>query len=376
MLWLIQKKVSIVEHFKDIKDFRIRFSHPLTEVIVIAICACICNADTWVDVEIWGKANIEWLKKFLSLPFGIPSHDTFGRIFSIIKSEEFEKCFICWANSISEVVGEIIDIIPVDGKSVKHSYDKRSNKAAIHIVGAWSSKNKISLGQVKTSEKSNEITAIPELLNALSVSGCVVTLDAMGCQKAITKKIIEEDADYVIATKDNQPTLHQEIAEHFEAKFEYDHKKLDFHETIEAKDGCKISRRYYVCDDIEELDSCDEFEGLSSIGMVETKREKEGKTSYETRYYILSFIASAVFFSDCARGHWGIENSLHWVLDVCFNEDASRIRKDNGAENMAIIRRVALNLLKKETSKKNRSMKSKRLLAGWDKSYLEKVVGL
>jgi predicted transposase YbfD/YdcC len=372
-----QQTSSIIGHFGDIKDYRVGFDHLLIDIIVIAICACICNADTWVDVEIWGKANIEWLRKFLKLPFGIPSHDTFGRVFSIIKPAEFEKRFISWTNSVclKKEADDVIDVIPIDGKTLRRSYDKKSNRAAIHMVGAWSSKNKVSLGQIKTSEKSNEITAIPKLLDMLAIKGCIITVDAMGCQKNITHKIVDNKADYVIAVKDNQPTLRQEISDHFENLLADNAEKIDFHETVEQKDGQEIYRSYYVSDDVDELDSGDDFANINSIGMVETKRIKNGEVSCEIKFFILSFITSALSFCDCVRGHWGIENSLHWVLDVAFNEDGSRIRKKHGPENMAIIRRITLNLLKKVPGKK-RSIKSKRLLAGWDKSYLEEVLGL
>lgn len=371
---LTKNKLSIAEHFGDIKDHRVRFDHLLIDVIVIAICACICNADSWVDVEIWGKANIEWLKKFLKLPFGIPSHDTFSRIFSIIKPTGFEKRFINWTNSVYSNTNGVIDVIPIDGKSLRHSYDKKSNQAAIHMVGAWPSKNKISLGQVKTSEKSNEITAIPELLDMLAIKGCIITIDAMGCQKDITHNIVDNGGDYVIAVKDNQPTLRQEIEDYFENAISSGPGQIGFHETIEKKNGEEIHRRYYVSEEVDEVDSSDDFANVSSIGMVETKRIKNGETSSEIRYFILSFVTTALFFSHCVRGHWGIENSLHWVLDVAFNEDRSRIRKNHGAENMAILRRISLNLLKNVAGKK-KSIKSKRLLAGWDKTYLEQVLG-
>jgi len=372
---LIQNKLSIAEHFGDIKDHRVRFDHLLIDVIVIAICACICSADSWVDVESWGKANIEWLKKYLKLPFGIPSHDTFGRIFSIIKPMEFEKRFISWTHSIYSNTNDVIDVIPIDGKALRRSYDKKSNQAAIHMVGAWSLKNKVSLGQVKTSEKSNEITAIPKLLDMLAIKGCIITIDAMGCQKDITHKIVNNGGDYVIAVKDNQPTLRQEIEDYFENAISSEPDKIDFHETIETKNGEQIYRMYYISSEVDELDSSDDFANVSSIGMVETKRIKNGEISSEIRYFILSFITTALFFSNCVRGHWGIENSLHWVLDVAFNEDYSRIRKNHGAENMAIIRRISLNLLKNNVAGKKKSMKSKRLLAGWDTKYLEQVLG-
>jgi len=368
---------SIVEHFENIKDFRRRCNHPLIDIIIITICATICNANTWVDIELWGKTNIDWLKKFLRLTHGIPSHDTFGRFFSIIRPEEFAKRFMNWTTSLSSVDKDIIDIIPIDGKTLRHSYDKKSNRSAIHIVNAWSTKNKICLGQVTTSEKSNEITAIPELLDFLAINGCIITIDAMGCQKEITHKIIENGGDYVIAVKENQPTLLNDIVTVFEDAIEEEPNKVtSFFQNEEIKNGEKINRSYYISESVDELENGDDFANIESIGMVETKRTKgDGSSSYELRFYILSFITTAVFFASCVRGHWAIENSLHWTLDVTFNEDASRIRKGYAAENMSTIRKIALNLIKKESSTK-KSMNSKRLLAGWNKSYLEQLIGL
>lgn len=367
----------IEEHFKSLPDPRrktMNLRHKFIDILVIAICAIICGADSWVAVETFGKAKEDWFRSFLELPSGIPSHDTFNDVFRKLASKKFEACFISWTESISELFeGEIVSI---DGKTLRRSHDARYDKKAIHMVSAWASTNSLVLGQVKTDEKSNEITAIPELLRSLELKGCLITIDAMGCQKKITEVIIEQEADYLLAVKDNQPTLYQAVQDYFvqvhHAVFEgYD---IDFAETFDKGHGRIESRRCWVgYDAIPNIDGSENWKGLQTVVMVESERTVKEKTTIEHRYYISSAENTAKSLLSASREHWGIETSLHWRLDIAFREDESRIRKGNGAENFAILRHVALNLLNKEDTAKL-GMKNKRLKAGWDVSYLEKVL--
>jgi predicted transposase YbfD/YdcC len=366
-------KFSIIEHFNGISDKRRQPLYKLSEILTIVICGTIAGADGIVQIVAWAQHHLAWLESIIELPYGIPSHDTIGRVLSIMDPEEFEECFIHWTNAAFKRTNG--DIIPIDGKLLNGSYDSKSGIHAINVVGAFSTANGVLLGQVKTKTKSNEITAIPKLLQMLKIKGCIITTDAMGCQTDIASAIIKKEADYVLAVKDNQPTLHKEIRETFEAAFEENSEKLDFYETTEKGHGREETRRYYCINDIEDLEKVDDFSGCSAIGMVESTRTVNGKTSIETRYFILSFISTMKLFAQCVRKHWHIENSLHWVLDVAFREDQSRIRKDNTPANMAIIRRVGVNMLKQEKTKKV-GVETKRKSAGWDTKYLEKILGL
>lgn len=367
----------IEEHFKSLPDPRRKnanLRHKFIDILVIAICAIICGADSWVAVEEFGKAKEDWFRGFLELPNGIPSHDTFTDVFRKLASKKFESCFISWTESISELFdGEVVG---VDGKTLRRSHDSSSDKKAIHMVSAWASKNSLVLGQIKTDEKSNEITAIPELLKSLELKGCLVTIDAMGCQKNIAQVIVEQEADYLLAVKDNQPTLHQAIQNYFveanEADFEgYD---IDFDETFDKGHGRIESRRCWVgYDALPRIDGSENWEGLQTIVMVESEVTEKEKTTIEHRYYISNTVGTATYLLHSSRKHWGVETSLHWRLDIAFREDESRIRKGNGAENFAILRHIALNLLNKEDTAKM-GIKNKRLKAGWDVSYLEKVL--
>ncbi len=363
---------SISHFFSDINDYRVGPRHLLIDVIVISILASICDADSYVDIANWGKANEYWLQEYLKLPCGIPSHDTFNDIFRMIIPEEFEKCFLLFTQSIQTVTQG--DVLAIDGKSLNSSYDKGDNHAAINMVSAWSSLNGTTLGQIKTAAKSNEITAIPELLEMLSIKNCIITIDAAGCQKKITEVIIEKEADYILALKGNQPTLYASAQEHFEELIETNPSKVDFHSTTKTGHGRQEVRNYYVFDDVDDIDGTEGFESLAAIGVSENIRTKDGKTTIGLRFYILSLVLAAEMFGGCVRSHWGVENNLHWCLDVTFHEDASRIRKGNGAENMSIARRIALNLLRNNGDNK-KSIRSKRKVAGWDKEYLKQVVG-
>lgn len=366
---------SISSHFENLTDpRRDNKRHKLIDIITIAICAVICNADNYEQICLFGNAKYDWFKKFLELTHGIPSADTFERIFSRIDPEEFKQSFLDWIQAIREITkGEVV---AVDGKTLRRSHDKSNGKSAIHMVSAWASANGIVLGQRKTDAKSNEITAIPELLKTLEIAGCIVTIDAMGCQTKIAEDIVNKNADYVLALKGNQSNLHKNIALYFEeqAAKQFKGGPYDYYETVDGEHGKIEIRRYWTTSDIDWLQGKEDWQNLNTICMVERERHFTEKIEKETSYYIGSLESDAKQFGDAIRNHWGIENSLHWVLDVSFREDDSRARKGNAPENLAVLRHIALNLIKKETTAKKKSIKSKRLKAGWDNDYLMKIL--
>ena len=343
------------------------------DILVIAVCAVISGAEGWEDLEEYGKANAAWLGDLLDLPYGIPGHDTFRRVLSRLVPEELTQCFLAWTNALSAASGG--DIVSIDGKTLRHSFDQATSTAAIHMVSAWASANRLVLGQLKVEEKSNEITAIPTLLRLLDVTGAVVTIDAMGCQKAIAKTITEQGADYVLALKDNHPTLSEAVT-----LFLNDARATGFadiehayHETVDGDHGRIETRRYWITSEIEWLGAKASWSNLHSVGMVEARREVGETVQVETRYFLTSLPAQGVRFAQAVRQHWGIENSLHWVLDVSFDEDACRIRKEKGAQTFAVLRHIALNLLRREPHHK-RGIKARRKRAGWDRDYLVQVL--
>jgi len=360
---------NLIKHFSSLTDPRVERTkeHLLEDIIFITIAAVICGCENWNDIESYGHSKREWLSGFLCLPSGIPSHDTFNRVFAALDSLEFETCFLEWVKSVAELTdGEIISI---DGKTVRGSRGKGA-KSAIHMVSAWAGTNNMVLGQVKTAEKSNEITAIPKLLSVLELKGCIVTIDAMGCQTEIAKQISKAKADYLIAVKGNQKQLEQDVQDTLRFC-----KPVSVYKDVDAGHGRVETRNCLVYTDFSHIQEPERWVGLKAIACVESVRYlKASKTEQtEKRYYITSMDANAEKIAKTVRSHWAIENSLHWVLDVAFHEDGSRKRNGNAAENFSIICRIALNLLKNDTSKK-RGIKGKRLDAGWNNDYLLKIL--
>jgi predicted transposase YbfD/YdcC len=337
------------------------------DIIVIAITSILCGADDWNSIEGFGKAKEEWFRRFLQLPAGIPSHDTFRRVFARISPSAFQECFIEW---VRDVAGTIKGVIAIDGKTLRRSHDRGLGKKAIHMVSAWAAENSLVLGQVKTDEKSNEITAIPELLQLLDINACIVTIDAMGCQKAIAKQIIEQKGDYVLALKGNQSGLHEAVEAVFEKadSVGYKDSSVDYFETSERSRNRVEIRRHWTIECDGSFEHTKLWEGLNIIGMVECERTLNDTTTIEYRYYIGSIENNAQLFGKSVRDHWGIENKLHWRLDMGFREDESRIRKGHSAENFAVMRHFAINLLKQDKLTKL-GVKNKRLKAGWDDEY-------
>lgn len=366
---------SLLKHFETLEDPRTAYliEHRLLDIVALTICAVVCGAEGWEDIEAYGRSKLEWLKTFLELPNGIPSHDTISRVFARLAPSKLQECFVSWVKAIAQLSeGEVIAI---DGKSVRHSYDKGKGKGAIHMVSAWANENRLALGQVKVADKSNEITAIPQLLDILDIQGCIVTIDAMGAQKEIAKQIIEQDADYVLSLKGNQGNLHEDVQQLFDWASKTDFKDIEHevYQTIDKGHGRLEKRRYYLLGNVEHLVNAHQWVGLKRVGMVESERHIEGKPiTTERRYYLTSLDGGVERFARASRGHWGIENRLHWSLDVVFHEDNSRIRNDHSPENMTLIRKIALNLLSKESSKG--SKKRKRLKAGWDNDFLIRVL--
>lgn len=361
---------TIVKVFSEIPDPRNepQRRHLLSDILTIAILAIICGADDWVDIALFGRSKEKWLRTFLELPHGIPSHDTFGRVFARLDTESFSKCFSIWTQSL---VGSLPGVIAIDGKTLRRSFDKAARKAAIHMVSAWSCENRLVLAQLKTEAKSNEIKAIPKLLNLLDIEKNIVTTDAMGCQKDIARQITDRNADYLFCLKGNHGSIHDSV------RFLFDWEKRDCFrgiecdrfESVEKGHGRIETRRMFCTGNLSAIEEASSWEGLRSIAMLESTRLVDGLETSERRYFLSSLAPDAKKLAYAARAHWGIENGLHWVLDVAFDEDRRRNSKGNSAENFAILRHIALNLLKREKTTKT-GIKGKRLKAGWDENYL------
>jgi len=374
---MTSSNITLISEFSKINDPRLdrQKLHKLVDIFAITVCAVICGANTWNEIAQYGQSKHDWLKTFLELPNGIPSHDTIRRVFIIIDPEEFRTAFIDWVASIRPLLPETV--IAVDGKTLRRSHDKTNGKSAIHVVSAWASDANMVLGQIKTDEKSNEITAIPELLDLLDISGTTITIDAMGCQKKIAEKIIDKGADYALALKKNHGDLYDDVELFFHSVKKAKPKEIprSYFDSVEGDHGRVEIRRHWVISDIDWIADRPLWKGLQGIGMVERERHIKDHISCETSYYLLSQKLDAEEFAKKVRAHWGIENKLHWVLDVSFREDECRKRAGNAAENFAIVRHIATNLLKQENSMK-KSINVKRLRAGWDNSYLMKVLGV
>jgi predicted transposase YbfD/YdcC len=370
------KVESLFERMREIVDPRREHQkfHSLYEILVIAICAVLCGAEHWTEMEEYGAAKQEWLATFLELKHGIPSHDTFRRVFMLLDTVELKSVFVGWISAaVNLSQGTLVNI---DGKTLRGNKAPRQGKKALSVVSAWVSEQSVVLGQIKCAEKSNEITAIPALLKILDLEGCVVTIDAMGCQKEIVQEIAAQEADYVIALKGNQGTLHKEIKDYLDwaAQPGFPDIRYDTCTTLEKDHGRMEERRCWVTEDIQWLEPKAEWEKLKSVIMVEAVRAVIGQEkTTERRYFISSLGANAQQSLRAVRGHWAVENELHWCLDIGFREDECQIKEAQSAENLAAIRHIGLNLLKQEKSCRL-GIKSKRKKAGWDQSYLLKVL--
>ncbi len=366
--------IPFLNHFSQIEDPRIsrKKLYPLAEIFLVTLCGTICGADSWRDLETFGNKKLNFLRQFLPFENGIPSHDTFGRIFSILDPKKFGECFIEWVKGIQE---EIPELISIDGKTIRRSYDQANNKAAIHIVSAFASEARLALGQVKVDDKSNEITAIPVLLNLLAIKGAIVTIDAIGCQKTITSDIKEKGAEYVLALKANQGNLHEQVKDYFklERKNDFEDIQYDYHEEVDKGHGRIETRRCWATEDVQWIEKKEDWAGLKSIAMIESKRIVNSKTTIEVKYLISSLPAKAQLIARSVRSHWAIENSLHWILDVTLKEDESRIRAKNAPENIAIIRKIGLNMLQLGKPKDS-SIRGLRKAAGWDNEVLKHIL--
>ncbi len=373
----ISNGASIVGHFSILRDPRIERNkrHSLIDIMVLTVCAVVTGAETWEEIEDYGKERIDWLRRFIGLENGVPSHDTIRRLFIRLEPQALQECFFSWVNAVREQTEG--DVVAIDGKTIRRSADRAKGKLPIHLVSAWAVENGLVLGQVATEEHSNEITAIPALLDLLKIKGCIVTIDAAGCQTAIAEKIKrEKKAEYVLAVKGNQAHLQEQITEFFADMEEEDLANAEWvesHKTVDKGHGRIEVREYFHSDEIATLPRVKEFHGAQSIGMVRAKRLIGETESVQSRYYISSLPMDAGEFARAVRSHWSIENSLHWTLDMSFREDESRMRSGNSAENFAMMRRMALSLVKRDTKSK-KSLKRRRRICLLTESYLERIL--
>jgi predicted transposase YbfD/YdcC len=374
--------VSIRDFFKDLEDPRstINRRHLLIDVIVICVLAVIAGADGPKAIGIWASSNADWLKRYLKLPAGIPSHDTIGRLLAALKPQAFQSCFQKWIANMEAIDGEDLDDsqehIAIDGKALRRSHDRRRGLGPLFLVSAWSVRRGISLGQLATDEKSNEITAIPELLEQINVTNAVVTIDAAGCQREIAEQVIESGGDYILALKGNQGNLHQQVQDYIVKNMENEFADVSARKYEEVVKGHgRVDRlTYYQMAAPDELLNGNKWRGLKSVGIAIRISEKDGNETSDVRYYISSTRVSVKRFAERVRGHWGIENSLHWCLDVTFREDDSRLRNRHAADNLAWLKRFAISILKQQTDKESVAMR--RRMAGWNPEYLAQAIGL
>jgi len=364
---------ALLKHFATLDDPRVDRTkrYPLVEIIFLIISATLSGCEGWKSIRDFGLMKLDWLKQFLPYENGIPVDDTIARVMRKLNTKQFENCFMSWIRDVSKVTEG--DVIAIDGKTLRRSYDTAAGKSAIHMVSAWSSANGVVLGQEKTAEKSNEITAIPELLNSLAIKGCIVSIDAMGCQKEIAKQIVNKQADYLLALKGNQGNLHDDVKSFFSIAKEESFKNVvhSFHEEVDVGHGRTETRRAYAVDINKykkHFATAADWKKLTSIVMIESVREGTNINTKDTRFYISSCHASAELLLNTSRKHWGVENSLHWTLDVTFREDESRIRKGASPENYAIFRHIALNIIRKDTSV-DASIKRKRHMAALNDNF-------
>jgi len=377
---------SLVAPLARVPDPRINRmkEHDLTDILVIAVCTLLCAGETFNDMEDFGQAKQDWFKTFLKLRHGIPSHDTFNRVFAALDPKQFLECFLNWTQSVRTAVAQ--EIVALDGKALRRALNK--DQSVKYVVSAWAEANGLVLGQLKVADKSNEITAVPELLRVLELGGCIVTIDAMGCQKKIAQEIVAAGADYVLALKGNQQTVHEEMKAFLDqalvelqtprlpgARLSKAALTLASLETVDKDHGRFEIRRYYQSTELAWFADLGKWAGLQSVGLVESVRELGGQTTVERRYYLSSLPLGIETFARAVRGHWGVENKLHWVMDVCFREDQSRARAGYAAENLATLRRLALNMLKREKTKK-RGIRGKQLNASWNHPYLLRLLGI
>jgi len=370
-------RLGVFSFFESVPEPRVERTrrHPLVNILIIAMLAMICVGEGWEDMEEFGLAKKAWLGRFLDLKHGIPSADTFRRVLSAMNPKAFNACFIAWVQALS--LGTSGKLIAIDGKTIRHSFDRATGKKALHVVSAWIAENRLTLGQIATEEKSNEIAAIPKLLELLDIRGATITVDAMGCQRAIAEKVIDQGGDYIMGLKGNQEVAHKEVQEYFADASAKDFKDVPhtFHETVDGSDHGRVEvRRLWASQELDWFADLSKWKGLRSIIMIESERTVgSAGTSVERRYYWSSHIVDAQTFAEMIRGHWGIENCLHWCLDVGFREDESRIRTDHGPENIALLRKIAMNLAKNERTHK-KGIQAKRKLAAWSDAYLLKLL--
>lgn len=369
-----REKFGFLDYFDDLEDPRVNRTkiYPLNEILFIVICAIICGADSWRDFVDFGETKFDYLKKFYPFTNGIPSKNTFARVMSAINPLQFKDCFLEW---VKQIQIDFQDVIAIDGKSIRGSYDHTNNQSALHLISAFAPSLKLILAQEKVSEKSNEIIAIPKLLDMLEIKGAIVTLDAVGCQKKIAENIREKQADYIFSLKENQGKLHEKVKFFFETKIPVDQHECAMYEEDKKSHGRIENRKYYITNNIQWLPKIDEWKDIKSIVMVKSTREVRKNISVENRFYLTSLPPEPELVGKVIRSHWGIENSLHWILDVTFREDDSRIKEKNAIENIALVRKIALNLLQSvKQGLKDMSIRRLRKKSGWDNKTLESVL--